>query len=82
MAYRTEIPDEATRAYLRRIGGQVRIHRLEAAVSQTQLAVMSGVSQPTISRLERGLAPGLRLERVAAIMVILEIPNLRFRMWD
>jgi transcriptional regulator with XRE-family HTH domain len=82
MPYRTEIDDVAVREYMRRVGGQVRTHRLLSAVSQSQLAALSSVSQPTISRLERGLAPGIRLERLAAIMVILEIPNLRFRKWD
>ena len=79
MPYRTEIDDAAVRAYLRRIGGQIRIYRLAGGLSQSHLAALSGVSQPTISRLERGLAPGVRLERLAAIMVILEIPNLRYR---
>jgi transcriptional regulator with XRE-family HTH domain len=36
-------------------------------VSQQQLERLSGVDQTTISRLENGLAPGIRLERLARI---------------
>ena len=38
-------------------GRQLRRCRLLAGMSQTRLAEASGVSQSTISRLERGLAP-------------------------
>ena len=60
------------------MGANVRRARLALALTQEQLQNLSGVSQPTISRLERGLAPGLRLERLAAIIAALDQGDLRF----
>ena len=42
---------------LRQFGAELRRCRIHAGFSQTQLAERSGVSQSTISRLERGKAP-------------------------
>jgi transcriptional regulator with XRE-family HTH domain len=40
-------------------------------MSQRALAGRSGVDQPTISRLERGVLPGISLRRLAAIVAAL-----------
>jgi transcriptional regulator with XRE-family HTH domain len=81
MPYRTKLSDAAIALFLVDAGGHVRRHRIAAGLSQSHLAALSGVSQPTISRIERGVAPGLRMERLAAIMVILDIPNLANLRW-
>jgi transcriptional regulator with XRE-family HTH domain len=50
-----------------RIGLGIRDYRRAHGLTQQQLERLSGVDQTTISRLENGLAPGLRLERLARI---------------
>jgi hypothetical protein len=42
--------------------------------------VLSVMPVGASSRLERGLAPGLRLERLAAIMAVLGVTELRAKM--
>jgi DNA-binding XRE family transcriptional regulator len=49
------------------LGGLVRRARLYAGLSQQQVAARSGVSQSVISRFERGLAPGMSVERLIRI---------------
>ncbi len=39
--------------------------------SQRELAFRAGVSQSTISRLERGLAPGVSVRRLGALILVL-----------
>jgi transcriptional regulator with XRE-family HTH domain len=50
------------------IGRALRDARLRERVSQRRLEEATGVDQTTISRLERGMAPGLRLERLGRIV--------------
>jgi transcriptional regulator with XRE-family HTH domain len=50
------------------LGGDLRRARLAARLSQDRLARVSHVSQATISRIERGLAPGVVLAKIAMIM--------------
>ena len=54
------------------IGRWVREARLRAGMSQATLALLSGLHPSTISRLERGVLQGLRLHRLAMIVVVLE----------
>ncbi|TAM74424.1 MAG: XRE family transcriptional regulator [Chloroflexota bacterium] len=49
-------------------GQHLRVARRQAGISQRQLANMSGVAQSTVSRAERGLLRGLRLELVASML--------------
>ena len=51
------------------VGARFRNCRIKAGLSQRRLAELAGVSQSTISRLERGLVLGMRFEaamRIAA----------------
>jgi DNA-binding XRE family transcriptional regulator len=52
-------------------GRIVRRARQCAGLSQQRLADLSGVSQTSISRLERGKAPHLALDRLLAMQVVL-----------
>jgi transcriptional regulator with XRE-family HTH domain len=49
---------------LQRFGHELRRCRLQAGLSQMMLAERSGVSQSTISRLERGRAPQAAIMKV------------------
>jgi transcriptional regulator with XRE-family HTH domain len=49
-------------------GALVRKWRLDHGLSQRQLAVKCDLNQSTISRLERGRAPGLALYRLLPIL--------------
>jgi transcriptional regulator with XRE-family HTH domain len=55
------------REALREIGREVRQLRTEWGRSQRAVERVTGIDQTTISRLENGLAPTLRLERLARI---------------
>jgi len=77
MPYTTDPRDEAARAPLRWIGAGVTRARRERQLSQRGLAARSGVDQGTISRLERGLAPGMRLESLARILLVLHAIDIR-----
>jgi hypothetical protein len=66
--YTIDPRDQAARRPLGWIGAAVKRARWERLLSQRALAARSGVDQGTISRLERGLAPGLRLESLAKIL--------------
>jgi transcriptional regulator with XRE-family HTH domain len=50
-----------------RFGRYVRRARHIAGMSQQRLADISGVSQPTVSRLERGLTPSMGVDKLAAL---------------
>lgn len=59
-------------ALLRRFGVEFRRCRLYAGLSQVRLAEQSGVSQSTISRIERGRASSaslIKLVRISAAML-------------
>jgi transcriptional regulator with XRE-family HTH domain len=53
------------------LGRWIRESRVQAAMSQGQLARLAGMHQSTLSRLERGSLEGLRLHRLAAIIAVL-----------
>ena len=77
MPYHARTPHPATARLLRTVGFLGRNLRVAEGLSQRELERLSGVDQTTISRFERGLAPGLRLERVATIMAVLGVDHLR-----
>jgi len=71
-----------TTAFMKAVGRQVFFARTWQGLSQRKLESLCRVDQTTISRLERGLAPGLRLERLAAIMAVAEQcvpPTINYR---
>jgi hypothetical protein len=49
------------------VGSAVRVARLRAGVSQTELAARAGTSQPAIARLEKGMVSPtvISLDRIA-----------------
>jgi transcriptional regulator with XRE-family HTH domain len=53
------------------VGMRFRHGRRQAGISQRRLADRSGVSQSEISRLERGMTPGMSAYRVFAIALAL-----------
>jgi hypothetical protein len=57
---------------LRAVGADLLRARHGRAWSQRGLQAVSGVHQSEISRAERGLAPGMRITAVAALMVALD----------
>jgi transcriptional regulator with XRE-family HTH domain len=54
------------------IGRAVWEARRRAGLSQRQLGYRAGVHQSTISRLERGRLTGMRLQRLATIVAVLD----------
>ena len=58
-----------------RLGGWIRELRGRAQLTQHQLARRAGVSQTTVSRLERGVLEGLALYRLVAIIAVLDAAN-------
>jgi transcriptional regulator with XRE-family HTH domain len=53
------------------IGELVRHRRYRLKLSQAELGLAAGVSQPVISRLERGRLRGIRFARLAQIVAVL-----------
>lgn len=64
--------DEETRHALRVLGQVLRGLRIERGLSQRALAGRCGLSQATISRLECGLAEGVRVAWIARLLVGLD----------
>ena len=64
--------DPATREALQVLGGVFRQLRLERGLSQRALAGRCGLSQSTISRLECGLAEGLRAAWIGRLLAGLD----------
>lgn len=64
--------DPATREALRILGAVLRQLRLERGLSQRALASRCGLSQSTISRLECGLADGVRVAWIARLLAGLD----------
>jgi transcriptional regulator with XRE-family HTH domain len=54
------------------LGRWIRESRVQAGMTQGQLARLAGMHQSTLSRLERGTLEGLRLHRLAAIISVLQ----------
>lgn len=61
---------------LRNFGRRVRQVRMAMGLSQRALAAIVGVDQSVISRFENGRAPGIRFDKVAAILAALDIDRL------
>ena len=53
------------------LGRWIRESRVQAGMTQGQLARLAGMHQSTLSRLERGTLEDLRLHRLAAIIAVL-----------
>jgi transcriptional regulator with XRE-family HTH domain len=53
-------------------GVYFRRARIRAGKSQERLALETGVSQSMISRFERGLAPGMRVEKLATLATAID----------
>lgn len=64
--------DPETAEALRVLGGVLRELRASRGLSQRALAGRCGLSQSTISRLECGLAPGVRVAWVARLLAGLD----------
>jgi transcriptional regulator with XRE-family HTH domain len=58
-------------AILQRFGQELRRCRMQAGMSQTMLADEAGVSQSTISRLERGRAPQAAMVKLVLLGEVL-----------
>ena len=71
MPYARLVRESSVHRALQAIGDDVRRTRMEAGLSQDNLAAACDMAQSTISRIERGVAPGAGLERMARIMVAL-----------
>jgi DNA-binding XRE family transcriptional regulator len=69
---RSQCPAWLVEAGMATIGGWVRTSRVRLGMTQAQLGRRAGVSQTTVSRLERGVLEGLALYRLAAIIGALE----------
>jgi DNA-binding XRE family transcriptional regulator len=69
---RTACPAWLVAAGMVRLGLWIRQARVGAGMTQWQLARLAGVSQSTISRLERGRLEGLALFRLVAIIAVLD----------
>jgi hypothetical protein len=72
---RSEWPERD--AFLALIGSGLRRERHRLDWSQRKLAEVAGVDQSLISRLENGLAPGIRYERFIRILWALGWPVTR-----
>ena len=62
---------ERTRDALVMLGQAVRRARTRSALSQRDLEALSGVDQTAISRMERGVAPGMGLDKFARVAAVL-----------
>jgi len=69
---RQERTDPESQAALDRLGVDISRLRARGGLSQRRLAEIARVDQSTISRLERGLAPGVAITSVARIIVALD----------
>lgn len=59
------------------VGKAIAVQRLQRGLTQEQLALMIGVEQETISRIERGAALPT-LARLAEIAQVLDVPMVEF----
>ena len=81
-----EVRDPLDQEALERLGRAVRAARQAQGLTQMRLERRTGVDQTTISRIERGLEPGLALVRLARICTVLrlpafELPDQKRRIW-
>jgi transcriptional regulator with XRE-family HTH domain len=73
MPYTLRPHDPRTKRVLERIGKTTMLARVGQGLSQRRLEALCGVDQSTICRLENGLAPGLRLDKLAKIIAVLGV---------
>ena len=73
MPYTMRRLDPRTRRVLDRIGRTTMLARVGQGLSQRHLEALTGVDQSTICRLENGAAPGIRLEKLATIIAVLDL---------
>jgi len=71
MTYRVDRYSDGELDALAQIGSAIREARRRLAWSQRTLAHRSGLSQSSISRLEAGKAPTVRVSRLAHILIVL-----------
>ena len=74
--YSTRDLPPAAHEVLRNIGRRVRHLRMAMGLSQRALAAMTDIDQSVISRFENGLAPGMRVDKAAAILAALGADRL------
>jgi hypothetical protein len=58
------------------LGRAIHLARMSQLLSQEALEARSAIDQSTISRLERGMAPGLRLDRLAQVLAGLSVDRV------
>ena len=73
MPYAARTHGPRTRRVLDRIGQTTMLARVGQGLSQRNLEALTGVDQTTISRLENGSAAGLRLDKLAVIIAVLDL---------
>jgi transcriptional regulator with XRE-family HTH domain len=74
---RDEEEDPESQAALDRLGLDILRLRARSGLSQRRLGALARVDQGTISRFERGLAPGVAITSVARIIMALDGHVLR-----
>ena len=68
-----DVEDTVAQAGLKAIGAGIRLGRLEAGLTQRQVAWSVGVSQSAISRLETGTIQGMRLVTLSRIVGLIRL---------
>ena len=76
MPYTFRPHDRRVTAAMIALGRAVERARASQGISQEVLESRCGIDQSIISRFENGLAPGLRLDRVAHILAWLGVDHL------
>lgn len=64
---------DKTKVNWAKFGDLIRVRRAERHLSQADVAVQVGISQPAISLIERGSPTGLTDDRIAVLLSILDI---------
>jgi DNA-binding XRE family transcriptional regulator len=72
---RSQCPAWLVAAGMELLGRWIRSSRVQLGLTQAQLARLAGVSQTTVSRLERGKLEGLALYRLVAIIAALDVAS-------
>jgi transcriptional regulator with XRE-family HTH domain len=73
MPYSAREHGPRTRRVLDRIGRTTMLARVGQGLSQRGLEALTGIDQSTICRLENGAAAGLRLDKLATIIAVLDL---------
>jgi transcriptional regulator with XRE-family HTH domain len=77
MVYTTEPRDDRAVDGLIWLGEAVRKARIARGLSQRHLARMCALDQGSISRLENGKAPGMRIESLGRILRVVMVLDVR-----